>query len=501
MRLLFQILVIAVLLNFQANTILAQNSIELDSLKSHVKFISSDYLKGRKAGKTGEQLAGKYIANKLQTYLVSPPETGYFQNLTLIEEYWNSASISFDSTTYSMPKDLYGANDAGYDLHLKDNDILFLGYGIESEHYNDYKDIDVKNKILFVFDGEPMDYDGKYLVTKTPEPSKFSLGWREKAKIAKEKGAKALLIYGNSLDFENSEMPYPMTVLLEAKQNEIHVNTFFVSPKLGDHLFSLQRKNAVELKLTIAKHQFSLPISIFSDFELKADEGMKFLSADNVMAFVPAKKETKETIVITGHYDHLGVHDGKIYNGADDNATGVAFMMESARIFQRQLVQKQGNKRNLLFVFTTAEEAGLWGSYFFVNHPIIPLSDIVCNINFDMIGRGDEAHPTEDNYLYLISSPEYKDKISTIHNDLAKDHEITIDERYNDPEHPMKYYQRSDQYPFIEKGIPAFVLSGGVHEDYHTPNDTYEKINWDLFYKRSQFIYKVINYFANDAKF
>ena len=476
--------------------------INTDTLKSNLEFLSSDLLEGRASGQTGQKLASHYIANKLQDYRVKPSNgNSYFQEFMLLEESWENITFKVGNKGYEMNKDFFAYNYAGFSKQINANNILFLGYGIDENNYSDYKDIDVQNKVILIFNGEPMDTNGNYFVTGTHEPSKYSLNWQEKVKIAKNKGAKAVLIYGNKLDF-NEDKPFYIKPYIQSfndLQDNPYINTFFLSPQMADHILYSSRKIATILKSQISKAKHSVPITLFTSVHIDTKENTKFLTTENVLGFIEGNPKNNKTIVITAHLDHLGVKPDGIYNGADDNASGCASILEIARLFQKAKEKGNGPKVNLLFLFVTGEEIGLLGSKYFTAHPTIPLDNILLNINLDMVGRIDELHEKETPYIYVMSTDKMGTHFKEVNHQVNQiTTQLKIDYKYNNETHPAKFFQRSDQYSFIEKGIPALVFFSGLHKDYHKPEDTFNKIEWELLNKRTQLIFNTIWTIANE---
>lgn len=221
----------------------------------------------------------------------------------------------------------------------------------------------------------------------------------------------------------------------------------------------------------------------------------------NVMAFVKGAELPDEVLVVSSHYDHVGVSDGEIYNGADDNGSGTVALMEIARVVKE--AQKKGNapKRSILFLHVSGEERGLLGSKYYSDNPIFPLANTIANVNIDMIGRVDDEHLTDENYVYIIGS----NMLSTdLHNtvmktkDFVKD--LKLDEQFNTKDDPNRFYYRSDHYNFAKHDIPAVFYFNGVHEDYHRPTDTAEKINYPLMTKRVKSIFSTVWLLANADK-
>jgi len=217
----------------------------------------------------------------------------------------------------------------------------------------------------------------------------------------------------------------------------------------------------------------------------------KLKSSENVLGFIKGSEKPEEVLVISSHYDHVGIDkEGNIYNGADDGGSGPMGLIEIAEAFKK--AQKDGYtpKRSVLFLHLTGEEKGLLGSKFYTENPIFPLENTVANLNMDMIGRIDKEHAGNDNYIYLIGS----DKLSTdLHklseNVNSKYMNMDLDYTYNDENDPNRFYYRSDHYNFAKNNIPVIFYFNGVHPDYHKATDTAEKIEYEALKKRAQLVF------------
>jgi Zn-dependent M28 family amino/carboxypeptidase len=223
--------------------------------------------------------------------------------------------------------------------------------------------------------------------------------------------------------------------------------------------------------------------------------------SENVVAFIEGTEKPDEIVVVSAHYDHVGMSAGEIYNGADDNGSGTVAVMKIAEAFQYAVENGNAPKRSILFLHVTGEENGLLGSKFYVNFPIFPLENTVTNLNIDMIGRIDTAHKDNPNFVYVIGA----DKLSTELNDLSekintKFTQLELDYTYNSDEDPNRYYYRSDHYNFAKNNIPIIFYFNGTHEDYHQPSDTPDKINYEMLAKRTQLVFYTAWEVANREK-
>lgn len=215
------------------------------------------------------------------------------------------------------------------------------------------------------------------------------------------------------------------------------------------------------------------------------------VETENVAAIIKGSKFPEEYIVISSHLDHIGIKNGEINNGADDDGSGTVALLEIAEAFKMAADVGQGPKRSLIFLHVTGEEKGLLGSSYYANNPLYPLTQTMTNLNVDMIGRTDPKREDKDpNYIYLIGA----DRLSQDLHDISeatntKYTQFKLDYTFNEEKDPNRFYYRSDHYNFAENNIPVIFYFSGTHEDYHKPGDTPDKIMYDLLAKRTQLIF------------
>ena len=204
----------------------------------------------------------------------------------------------------------------------------------------------------------------------------------------------------------------------------------------------------------------------------------QIIRGENVLGFIEGSDLKEELIIITAHYDHLGKHDSLIFNGADDDASGVAGAMEIAEAFMLAKKDGKGPRRSILIMPVSGEEKGLLGSKYYTDNPVYPLNNTIANLNIDMIGRLDDWYST-GNYVYLIGSDRLSYDLHNINEEVNNKYtKLDLDYKYNDEEDPNRYYYRSDHYNFAKNNIPVIFYFNGVHEDYHRPSDTIEKLDF-----------------------
>ena len=221
-------------------------------------------------------------------------------------------------------------------------------------------------------------------------------------------------------------------------------------------------------------------------------------ASENVLAYIKGSEKPEEVLIISGHLDHLGVKDKDIYFGADDNGSGTVAILEIAKAFKAAQDQGVSPKRSILFLHLTAEEIGLQGSLYYTKNPVFKLENTIANLNIDMIGRVDNYHTKNPNYLYIIGADRLSKELHYINEKVNQNStNLLLDYKYNEEEDSNRYYYRSDHYNFAKHNIPVIFYFNGTHKDYHKPTDTPEKINYALLEKRTKLIFGTAWQLAN----
>jgi Zn-dependent M28 family amino/carboxypeptidase len=217
------------------------------------------------------------------------------------------------------------------------------------------------------------------------------------------------------------------------------------------------------------------------------------VNASNVIGIVEGSDKKDEYVFCTGHYDHLGTHDGKIYYGADDDGSGTCGVIAMAEAFAKAKAEGHGPRRTMVFMTVSGEEKGLWGSEYYSDHPVFPLDKTSVDLNTDMVGRVDTERKTGDtlNYVYVIGHDKLSSDLPGINEGAnSKNTQLVLDYKFDDPNDHERIYYRSDHYNFARKGVPVlFFYDGMLKADYHKPTDTVDKINFDLYEKRVRMIF------------
>lgn len=263
-----------------------------------------------------------------------------------------------------------------------------------------------------------------------------------------------------------------------------------------------QKKAGKYLIEQYQKMGVSHPKSMSSYYQIVPKEALNgrrgsLPQSENILAFIEGSEKPEEIIVVSAHYDHVGMSNGEIFNGADDDGSGTVALLEMAQAFQ--LAKKAGNgpKRSILFLHVTGEEHGLLGSKYYADNPIFPMANTVANLNIDMIGRCDPGNCGKD-YVYVIGSEMLSTDLKKINEAANKETvNLELNYKYDDPNDKDRLYYRSDHYNFAKNGIPVIFYFDGIHEDYHKPTDTPDKIDYVSLKKRTQLVFATAWELAN----
>ena len=453
-------------------------------LKDALYTYASDDFQGRETGEPGQKKAVEYLKKHYVALGIPSPiaEDDYFQEVPLTKQGTPEVTMSVNSKEFKAIDNYvpFGAAENGV---LNTDEIVYAGYGIETDAFSSYDNIDVKGKVVLIKSGEPKKEDGNYVVSGSSQGTKWSNRQQYGAKqgVALSKGAKALLIYDAQIYPRVQQMGRSSgrISLKEKKKETPQMYFFFINETLA--------KTALGSIDTEDKAQ-----TIKMPFSMNYVGKSKDISSENVLAFMKGSEKPDEILVISAHLDHEGVKDGKIYNGADDDGSGTVAILEIAEAFKAAADNGQTPKRSILFLHVTGEEKGLLGSRYYADmDPIFPLKNTVANLNIDMIGRSDPKRKKETkNYVYLIGSDKLSTELHNLSEEVNKKYaNIDLDYTYNDENDPNRFYYRSDHYNFAKNDIPVIFYFNGTHADYHQPSDTPDKIEYDLLENRARLVF------------
>lgn len=266
--------------------------------------------------------------------------------------------------------------------------------------------------------------------------------------------------------------------------------------KAGRYMIDQYKKMGVGFPAPLKSYYQTVPAS----FMATKTRGGKLPESENIIAYIEGSEKPEELIVISAHYDHVGVQKGEIYNGADDDGSGTVAVMEIAEAFQQAKKAGHGPKRSVLFLHVTGEEHGLIGSDYYAKNPVYSLANTVANLNIDMIGRCDPENCGKD-YVYVIGSEMLSSELKKINVEANnKTVNLELNYKYDDPADTQRLYYRSDHYNFAKNNIPVAFFFDGIHADYHKPTDDADKIDYNALQKRTQLVYATAWELANRAE-
>jgi len=472
------------------------STITSDELKEMLYTYSSDEFEGRDTGEKGQKLAVEYIKNQYNTLGIKSPlgEDDYFQEVPLLRQSVPQAKIKINGTELNSFESHVVLRASG-NLELKSDQIVYVGFGIDTEAYSDYKGIDVKGKIVLAKSGEPKDSEGNYVTTGDKQETKWTNGRQSlssKREAAITNGAKAL-IYMDDFLFSRYAPYYKRQAAsgakgrLSLKNNKDNLLMLLVNEEFGKTLY----------QDVLDKSQKTV---IQTNLQISVENKTEDVNSENVLAFIKGSEKPEEIVVLSAHLDHIGYYNGEVCNGADDDGSGTVALIEIAEAFKQAKEDGNGVKRSLLFLHVTGEEKGLLGSSYYTDvEPIFPLENTVADLNIDMIGRTDPKRTEGDrNYIYLIGSDKLSTELHNISEDVnSKYCNVELDYTYNDENDPNRYYYRSDHYNFAKNNIPVIFYFNGTHDDYHRPSDTPEKIEYDLLENRTRLVFHTAWELAN----
>ncbi len=529
-KLFFYLLVAAISMSYisckQGSTSSDQDTavFNKDSITKHIKILASDSFEGRKPFSAGEIKAVDYMQTTFKNLGLEPGNgNSYIQDVPLVEitptsdpvMKVQSAKGNFDlqrSTDFVV-----STENSDSIISLKNDELIFAGYGVVAPEYkwNDYAGIDVKGKVVLVLVNDPGFGTDDSTIFKGNTMTYYGR-WTYKYEEAARQGAKACFIIHNT-----KAASYPFSVVqnswgssnlyLDKKDNkEPHLALQgWVSADAAKKLFAAAGKDT-SLIVSANKNTFKA-ISFGEKLSLNVKVKAKYNLSHNVIAKITGSKRPDEYVLYTAHWDHLGIgkpdeKGDSIYNGALDNASGSAALLEIARAFKNL---KEKPERTVLFLSVTAEEQGLLGSAYYATHPIYLLNKTVANINMDGINPMEK---TKDVIITGAGQNDLEDYVA----EVAKSQD-----RYLAPEaHPEAgHYYRSDHFSLAKVGVPALDCSGGIDvvgkgkeygkkmEDdytanrYHRPADQFDgKWTFEGGMQDMQILFSVGKKLANETK-
>lgn len=500
-------------LNAQQNPVPYAQTIKAKDLEKHLRFIASDSLKGRNTGSKEQWVAAQYIANHFKASGLAPVQGSHFQKVDLVNRSWTKVEMNIGSEKFQYLNDFMASALAPVASNSKFN-VVFAGFGMEIQAFQDFKGLNAKGQMVLAFEGEPKNSDGNYVLSGSKDPSIFGKGdgWKEKMALAKKAGAKGLILISDRADetflgqvrqrqammkrFGSQRMVF--TEDTKDPQGEFPV--LLISNAMAAKCLGTTPADLMVYKNSLAAAKKSVkPKFKTQPITLSVERQEEPVDTYNVLGYLEGTDKKDEVIVLTAHYDHIGISaDGQINNGANDDGSGTVTILELAEAFGKAAAEGKRPRRSLLFMTVTGEEKGLLGSEYYSRHPLFPLTQTVCNLNIDMTGRIDDEHQGKPDYIYEIGSDKLSSQLRAVLEEQNKKHiGLEVDYRFNDPNDPNRFYYRSDHYNFAKHKIPVAFFFNGVHDDYHMPGDDVDKIEFDQIQKVGRLVFYMAWEIAN----
>ena len=512
-------------------------SIRQDDLRADLFFVAGDSLRGRLTDTEENRATADYIRSRFERMGLKPaaPNGSYFQTYNLM-----TATLAADADANLLE---IGGGDAGsrrlrvgqefYPHRFSASGVaaapvVFAGFGINAPQfgYDDYRG-DVKGKVVLALDHEPGErdpnspFDG--VVT-----SEASTPWR-KALAAQEAGAAAVLFVADvhnhpgTANFEAAARAYwpkkPPRILnytLASWADRIRIPVAQISPALASSLVASTGKTLEEVAKAAESGRGTQPTPLgAARVTIRADVDRHIVPDRNVVALAEGSdaRLKNEWVIVSAHFDHNGADATQIFNGADDNGSGTVALLEIAEAYALAAKDGQRPKRSVLFAAWNSEERGLLGAWAYTEQPLAPLTSIAAVLNMDMIGRNEEipvgggarfagldvqTAESNSNALNLMAFSKVPD-ITAIVEKANGGIGLELKKRYDN--NSSNLLRRSDQWPFLQRGVPAMGFITGLHPDYHTQYDRPEKINYVKMEKIARLVHQVSWDIANaDAK-
>lgn len=452
--------------------------IEPKALKENLSIIASDAMEGRYTGSRGQKMAAAFIADHFQRLGLAPINNGsYYQPFNLYQNKQGDISIETPKGKFTSKDDVvyYGTMDSG---GPKQMEVVFVGAGTD----DDLAQVTLKDRI-------PL------LITSTLDFASIT-PIIDKLKTA---GVSAVMIYStvpgdeykSLMDRIQRRLANGRMTLKHGEQDPSQI--YFVSKAVVENMFGSLDKLKPVIEGKKKKNALKKMKPVKATFLVQIKE--EIVKTENVMGFLEGGDKKDEVLLITAHYDHIGISTGPgpdlVNNGADDDGSGTVTVLQLATAFAKAKKDGHGPRRSILFMTVAAEELGLFGSEYYTDtDPVVPLERTVVDLNIDMVGRWDPEHAGKAPYVYVIGADKLSSELQEINvRNNEKYTKLEFDYTYNDEHHPTNLYQRSDHWNFAKHRVPIIFYFDGIHEDYHKVSDEVGKIDFDLMARRGQCVF------------
>jgi hypothetical protein len=498
-------------------TVESSKQITAARLKEHLSVVASDAMEGRDTPSKGLDATAQYIADDLKKLGLKPAgdDGTYFQRIALKRDKVDAARTTFtlDGQAYKFGDDFLVSGAPG----AAEGELVFVGHGwlVKSKNIDAYKGIDVKDKIMVVA--------GTGLLpgmTRADVGGRAGVDYDDAESYALRNGARGLIVVPRTRNMERfwsfrrgalERGIFQVERFNAQNASSARLPTVYASQKLLDALFAGEAVAGADVMKQAQSGETA------AAFALSPKKRVKFAVASvseaattqNVVAVLEGRDAALkgEYVALGAHYDHIGVGSpdasgDRINNGADDDGSGTVSILTIAEAFAKGARPK----RSLLFVWHCGEEKGLWGSQYFTSFPTVPLDRVVAQLNIDMIGRSKKEGDTSQsnanlsgpNEVYVIGSKMMSTELGALSERVNSSFlNLAFNYKYDDPRDTERLFFRSDHFNYARKGVPIIFYFDGVHEDYHRPSDSVEKIDFQKMEKVARTVFATAAELAN----
>jgi hypothetical protein len=510
-----------------------QETIRQEDLRADLFFLAGDGFRGRLTDTPENALAASFVESRFARLGLKPagPNGSYYQRYNLMKATLGEGNALEVRQPPSAELQLRPGQDY-YPLRFAANaraqgGVVFAGFGISSpaHQHDDYGDA-VRGRIVLVLDHEPSERDPKSPFDGVVTTQKAVA--IEKTLAAQEKGATGILFvtdvhnHPEEENFESewrsywpSEPPAIERYTLARWSERVRIPAAQISPALAATLVGGTGRSLDDLAKSAETAHGIEPVPLLGvEVELSSSIDHHLVPDQNVVALLEGADPTlkEEAIIVCAHYDHNGVDEGgEVFNGADDNGSGTVALLEIAEAYVEAAKRGQRPRRSILFAAWSSEERGLLGAWAYTEQPLIPLAQTVAVLNMDMVGRNEEVPvgggrrfrgldvqtaESNQNAVNLVGSTRVRELAAEVER-ANENIGLELKKRYDNNQSNL--LRRSDQWPFLQRDVPAIWFHTGLHPDYHTQYDDPEKINYGKMEKIARLVYEVSWRLANSG--
>lgn len=451
-------------------------------LRTHLTLLASDEYEGRETGMKGEKMAAAYIVDQFRSYGIPPvPHAqekgmmadGYRQQFPLVLSKIGGLGLKVDDREWNFLEDYFYFNEN-------------VRHGLDAPEVMVITPVTAggtrlggASKVVMMLDDG---HGNTSLFNDLKSLASTLAGTGTEVLLLVNDSARSLMAgYGPLVNQRRMRLDEP-----GAKEQPSGLQIVVITPELAQDILDHAHLSMKKTLKTASRKRVMVKVPIKFTYRSLSER----LTGENVLGYVEGSDLKDELVVVTAHYDHIGVIDGEVHNGADDDGSGTVAVMAMARAFAKAKAEGHGPRRSLLFMTVSGEEKGLLGSQWYTDHPVFPLDGTVADLNIDMIGRVDTVYGDSSSYVYVIGSKRISNELGQlIEEQNALYTRLDLDYTFDADSDPNRFYFRSDHYNFAKHGIPIAFFFNGVHEDYHGPYDEVDKIRFDLLRERALLVF------------